>query len=657
MAQRFCFVLALMLGISSSAVAQQADPILFTVEDKPVRVSEFDYIYQKTNGEKADYSKASLQEYLDLYTRFKLKVQKARDLQLDTIESLKRELNGYRQQLADSYRINQEITAKLVRDLYERSKEDVRVSHILVSLSENATPADTLKALQTSRRLMGQVRSEAASFEEVARQFSDDPSAKNNGGDLGFLNVPFPNGFYPLERAVYNTAEGDMGGPVRTSAGYHIFKVEERRAARGEIEVAHILLRTKGKAEAEVKSSIDSIYAALQEGASFEQLAKQVSEDRATAPKGGYIGFFGINQYDQRFEDAAFDLDKDGAISEPVKSPVGYHIIKRISKQGIQPYNQVKARLENLIKKDGRYQKAKDQMLLDIKEDADFTEYMLPLERFVAAQNDTFRTFRWKAPANGSDDVLFNIGQKRFTVADFAAFLEKNVRQRMRIDRQESLADAIVDLYQDYVETSLMRYEQDRLEERYPEFRSLMREYEEGILLFEVTKMKVWDKASRDTSGLRAFYESEIKGQGLYQYNERAITTRYTVSAADKNQLDALRSFAANNERQAVMQQYGDILKVAEEEVVERGKSSAAADIKTWEAGSLTITTLNRREGTYTFRKIEEILPAREKRLDEARGYIIADYQDHLEEQWVSSLKEEYEIEINEDALMDLVKK
>ncbi|MCO6479863.1 MAG: peptidylprolyl isomerase [Phaeodactylibacter sp.] len=652
---KHCFLLlAALFFLPLAGWAQKDDPVLFTVEDTPVRQSEFVYIYTKTNGKNADFSRPSLEEYLDLYIKFKLKVQKARDMQLDTIPQLMNELAGYRRQLADSYLIDKEVTEKLLKEAYEHSQQDVDISHILISVAPGASPEDTLAAYQKAMDVKQRLKKE--DFAAVAKEVSADKSAQNNGGHIGFVTALFPNGFYELEKAAYSVPLNTLSGPIRTNAGYHILKVHARRPARGEMEAAHILLRTQDKSPEAVKERIDSIYQALKNGADFENMAKKLSEDSRTAAQGGYIGFFGINKYSPSFEEAAFGLKEDGAIAKPVQTNVGWHIIKRISHRGIQPYNIEKSRLENKVKRDNRFQEAKLAMVEKIKKDGKLKEYPKVLEEFASSLTDTFLTFRWRPPQQGGEALLFQYGDDyKVTLGDFTNYLERATRKRMRGGKDTDVPALVQELYQDFINESAMAYEEQNLENKYPDFKALMREYEEGILLFEATKMLVWDKASQDSAGLAEFYKLI---EGKYRWEERAVTSIYKLDDRYKDQLDEVRAFAAAHSPQEVMEKYKNTdppmlrheSKTMEHSVYPEFKSME------WKAGALSQSEPDPRGRHIKFVKIEEILPKGLKTLDEARGYVVADYQDYLESQWVEELRKEYEVDINQKVFDNLVK-
>lgn len=647
-----CSTLVFLLVGLTSSLAQQDDRVLFSVQGNAVTVSEFDYIYSKTNGDQANYSKASLEEYLDLYIKFKLKVQKAKELQLDTIPELQRELAGYRRQLADSYLINKEVTEQLTREAYERKKQDVDISHIFFRLPTRPAPHDTLRVYQKAMTVKGQL-DKGVSFSTLAKSNSDDNSVQNNAGRIGFVTALFPKGYYDFETAAYTLPLDEVGGPVRTSGGYHLIKVHDRRPARGEVEAAHILLRTEGKAKADVKQEIEKIYQQLKSGANFESLAREYSEDARTAPKGGYIGFIAINRFQEAFENAVFALSEDNAFSEPFESDLGYHIVKRISKKTLGSYEEEKAAIEAQIQNDDRFEASRQALIESIKRNAGFQEFPLVLEQFAAIQNDTFYTFRWKEPTKGRDQVLFNLGKQRATIGDFGAFLIRAARQRLQLESRVPPNEAVKQLYSDFVEDYCMRYEESKLEEKYPEFKALMREYEEGILLFEVTKRNVWDKAAQDTSGLRAFYQT-IKGK--YRWDERAVIDVYRLPKQASALIQSIREYAKDHSREEVKQKF-DVPGIStQQRTIEKDDSAEARRIRKWEAGYVSNAVKDSKTGEFVFSKVKEVIPPRDKALNEARGYIIADYQDYLEQQWVEQLRKEYEIEVNREVFSTLVK-
>jgi peptidyl-prolyl cis-trans isomerase SurA len=652
---------ALLLGLAMSLpyllTAQSGSNVLFTLEEEEVTAEEFAHIYAKTNGPAASFTLASLSEYLELYKKFKMKVRRAREMQLDTLPSLRQELAGYRKQLAANYLIDREVTNQLVREAWERSRKDVRFSHILVKLESNPSPEDTLrgwKKIHEARKALA-----SQDFESVVAAFSEDETTVDNGGDLGYFTALFPNEFYDLETAVYTTSIGSVSNPVRTRLGYHLVRVSDIRDARGEVEAAHILIRPTASDANIARVRIDSIYQALRGGADFAELAKSLSEDRVSASKGGNIGVFGINRYEKPFEDAAFSLKEAGDYSMPIQTTSGWHIVKLIRHIEPEAFDVAARRLEPRIKRDARFEGARAAMVEVIKADIGVTEHEAAINAYAATQNDTLFTFFWKPSSHPvREKALFTLGKDyAVTAARFEDFLQKNSAMRTNMKRTHSFREGFRELLDEFIKDACIQYEEDRLEEKYPEFKALMKEYEEGILLFEATKRMVWDKASQDSIGLEAYFSEHLRDK--YKWGKRARVSFYQLKSMDEDLLESVRKYAGSRSSDKVLKKFNKseppILSVREL-IYEHGKNMAL-DQMVWEPGSLSYNEKDGRIQGWTFLKIEEVLPPKSKTLDEARGYAIADYQDKLEQDWVRELASQYKVRVNQSVLQSLVKK
>lgn len=649
------WIMIIVLSGAASLPGQSEDPVLFEVDGVPVHVSEFTYIYDKTNGQKADYSKKSLDEYLDLYVKFKLKVRKAKEMKLDTIQQLQQELAGYRKQLADSYLLDKTVVKTLAREAYDRKQQDVDISHILISLGPNPQPKDTLEAYQrvmaVKKRLEG-----GAKFEEVAKEVSEDRSAKKNAGRIGYLTAMLPPGMYGLETLAYEGEMKKVLGPVRTNAGYHLVRVNDRRKAFGEVEIAHLLIRNNPDNPSVPKAKIDSLYKALQGGATFEDLVRQHSEDGQTKSKNGYIGFIGINRFAKVFEDAMFSIQEDGGYSEPFQSSIGWHIVKRISRPGIQPFEQERSRLEQAVSKDSRLEVAKAKMLAKLKKQGNYRENLAVYDRFVESLNDTFLNFRWRPNIADPQAVLFTMGKDfKPTLGEFADYLRRSSRDRMRLARSGDVKGVARALYDQFVDEQILKYEESQLEDNNPDFKALMREYQEGILLFEATKMLVWDKASQDSVGLEKFFKGI---EGKYKWRERANVEIYRISKQHEAQAQAIRDYAFTHSAEETKAKFNTADKVivnVEEKRLEKGRHPQVNKLR-WKAGVVTDVDVNDKTNTISFTKILSLLPPSNKTLQEARGYIVADYQDHLEREWIKELRKEYKVKVNDAVYKSLIK-
>lgn len=625
------------------------EKVLFEVEGEPVYLDEFLYIYEKTNRNDANYSEASVNEYLDLYQKFKLKVKRARDMKLDTIEALQTELAGYRKQLANSYLSDDEVLKSLTREAYDRMQTDVSFSHVLIRVPTGANAAlddDAYRrALEALERLRG-----GEDFETVAREVSEDPTVRTNNGRVGYVTAMLPDGFYELETAIYTLPSRTYSRPIKTPLGYHVVIQNGKRPARGEVEVAQILIRNGSNKNA--RSIIYEIYDELRNGADFAEVARNRSEDKATAPRGGYLGFFGINKYDALFENTAFRLKEDGDISEPIQTKIGWHIIKRLSHKPVGSFEEMERSLEAKIKSDSRFQIAEEAMLDRIKDENDFEEMDWNRDRFLAEVGEDFLTYRWKAPESYDNQTLFTLQGEPVQVSKFLQYLSKNAALRLRLNQNTPVPKALDELYGSFLEASLKEHEESQLEEKYPEFKALMREYSEGILLFEATKMSVWDRASNDTTGLREYFKEH---RDDYMWPERALVETITITDQDPAVVQKVMNQVKTKSGQQLIKKFNkksESVRV-QSEIIDREELDP--DLQ-WMENSVAEPYKPAGRDVTMIKKVSEIIAPTRKSLEEARGYVIADYQDFLEKEWVASLKDMYEVKVNEEVLSSIIK-
>ena len=637
---------------SNLSYSQNSDPILFSVEDNQVRVSEFDYIYNKNNGDGADYKKSSLQEYLDLYLKFKLKVQRAKELKLDTIVSLQKELAGYRRQLADTYLVDKEVQSKMIDEVFERMQSDRRIAHIHVALPDKASEEATNRA-STKIRMIKDLLDSGEEWDKTALENSEDKLTRLEGGDMGYFTSMLPSGFYAFENAMYNTSIGSYSDIVRTRIGYHIIKVLDERPARGEVEVAHIFLKKRKDAKQVdlSKMKIDSVYQMLTDGGDFDELAKKYSDDKKTVSKGGYIGWFGIKRYDISFEDQAFGLTNPGDFSKVFETGAGYHIVKLLNKRNFESFKRVKGRIENKLAKDDRISIAKKALVEEIKQEANFKPNTEALAEIVDSIDETFFSFKWKVPAI-MESTLFQFGNKDIMNRSFLDYCKKNTRKRLAFKKTKPIKEAVDELYESFVGQKALEFEESNLENKYPEFKALMREYEEGILLFEITKREVWDKASKDTIGLQNFYAAN---KDKYQWEKRMKVWEVDVKSRDSKLLKDIRKSMKSNTREELLAEYNtkdnQLINVKEKTYEKSDENKPKLKWKENHAEKI-----ENGDGTTVIYMVKEIMEARHKELNEARGYIIADYQDQLESDWIAMLNEKYTVNIDDQVFKSLIK-
>lgn len=642
-------LLALLLG-SVDLFAQKKDPVLLTVDGQEITLSEFEAVYKKNNRDET-IDQEDLKEYLDLYINFRLKVREAEALGLDTVQKFINELKGYQKQLVKPYLTDKSVTEKLIKEAYERSLKDIRASHILLKIGPDALPKDTLAVYN---RMMD-IRKKAlkGDFAELAKKYSEDPSAKDNGGDLGWFSAM--RMVYPFETAAYTTPVGEISMPVRTRFGYHILKVVGNRDAQGEISAAHIMIKTEKDATeeqiAEAKTKIDEVKALLDKGESFEDLAKKYSQDRGSANKGGALPRFGTGRMVQAFEKAAFALKNDGDYSEPFLTEYGWHIVKRLERFPVPSFEESESTLSSKVAKDSRSQMSQKVVLDRIKKEYGFKEDRSALDGIAALLDSTLIDGKWDATeAKKLNKMLFGIGDKKYTQADFAAHIESHQTRR----RKEDLLIVMNGMYNRYVEESLLAYEESKLADKYPEYKALLREYRDGILLFDLTDEKVWSKAVKDTAGLQAYYNKHkedfmwekrldaeiyiVQNDSILSSLEKSLKKKAKKGSPSSDEL--LKEFNANSSLNLRVE--ADKYEKNDEEILES---------VTWEKG---LQGPLEDGNNKVFVLVKDVLEPTPKSLKEARGLVTAAYQSYLEQEWIKELRGKYKFTANEELLKQI---
>ena len=648
------FIAASVLFFSSVFAQADKNAVLFSVSGEPVSVADFEYVYTKNNiNNQADYSEKSLRDYLALYENFRLKVKEAEAQKLDTISGLMNELDGYRKQLAKSFLTDKEISDKLLQEAYDRSLKEVNVSHILIKCDENANPQDTLTAYKKALSLRTRL-TKNEDFGKLARDFSDDPSAKDNAGEIGWFSV-FQT-VYPFETAAFNMKAGELSFPVRTQFGYHIIKLVQTRPAQGEIRTAHLLLKFPQDATEEqrkkVQARIDSVYNTITSGSvSFDDAVLTFSEDRTTRNKKGELAWFGTGRMVPEFENAAFALSKDGDVSKPTKTAYGWHIIKRLEKKPIPAFNDVKADLKRKVERDSRSQVAKTILIDRIKKESNFKEFTDAKAEFFKKVDSTLAQGKWHSEElSKSKKTLFEIGGKVFTQSDFESYVTKNAKRRTDKNKENLLNE----YYDNFVSQTVLDFEEGQLENKKPDFKALMKEYRDGILLFELTDRMVWSKAVKDTVGLQAFHD---QNKSKYMWGNRVDVVIYNTT--DKKLADAAYKLANKkkdaNAIKTKLNKEGAAAKISTiEGKYEKGQYSVVDEIA-WNAGTTPVKLLD--DSSYRFIVVKSLVEPEPKTLKEAKGYVVSDYQEYLEKTWIAELRKKYPIVLNESVLKALIKK
>jgi peptidyl-prolyl cis-trans isomerase SurA len=620
--------------------------ILMNIEGRNTEAGEFIRMYKKSiePGKKQDFD-----EYLEHFINFKLKVADAMKEGLDTTRKFRDELNGYRNQLAQNYLTDPATKETLLRNAYQRYLTEVNAWHILISCPPGASPEDTLNAWKKATDIRTRVAG-GEPFEKVARSASDDQTVMINGGNLGYFSA-FQM-IMPFEDAAYNLKPGAISNPVRTPYGYHIIKVTDKRKSKGRIRVAHIMKSVQpigGKEEKESESEINRIYDELRKGSSFSELAKIYSDHKESALNGGILDWFVSGEVIPEFSEAAFSISDTGQYSKPVRSLYGWHIIKLLEKDPPGSYEDSKSYLESKINQSYLNSISKKSLIEKLKK-----EYNLRINRtaynWFIKNTDTLlirglSRYRRDSMPSGN---LYTFSDQRLTNAEFASYIEKRGPMIVTDSPQYFIDRSIETRLSDHIIT----YENSQLEKKYPDFRYLMNEFHDGLLLFDISARKIWDKVSEDSAGLRRYYDQNKKDYlkprsietKIYSLNSpgkekkfRSAYKRYSRKSDTDNLL--LKKFNRKNDT---------ILTIKERTLIEG--DDPKMDKMPWITGMI----IDKQDSIIVIKNVLEPTPLS---LEEVQEEMMQGFQDDLESEWITQLKQKYNVSIDNGVLVEVKKK
>ena len=621
-----------------------AQEVLFTVGNQSITTEEFKAVYEKNKGVGAALDPKTPEEYLELYINFKLKIAEAYEQQRDTATEFKNEFGGYRAQLAKPYLSDQGAEDELVNQAFSRMQEEVRAAHIMIALEANALPSDTLKAYRQLLDLRKSILSGKTKFENAARETSADTWSAKNGGDLGYFTAF--NMVYPFESAAYELEVGDLSMPVRSQYGYHLVKLLDRRSASGIVRVRHIFFASNGKSSLQeqqrAERSANEIYTRLEGGEDFISLL-EFSEDRKTKDAMGELPEFGINKMMPAFEEAAFSLEAPGDYSAPVETSIGWHVIQLIEKKPLASFEELQSELKKKVKRDTRSRVGATRFMKRLKSEYDFAIDERWLGRTMnLVDKNAFGTGTWEIPTLSRDRVVATFANEKIYQSEVLEFWAKNQNQSSEAVRVEFLRV----LFNAYSNDRMIAYEDGQLESKHADFRNLVREYKEGILLFDLTQEAVWNKAAQDSAGIANHYEL-IKED--YRWEDRVQATYWVTT--DEKLAKKIAKWTAKNKVDKVKEllENEDALSVA----IQNGtyeKDDNSVIVAVWQQDSGTFGPIELDNGSFAVVQIDEFIPSAPKALNEIKGLVIASYQDALEKEWVSALKSKFEVNVNEIA-------
>jgi len=630
-----CFVLTTTDGVAQAPKNQGDDQSLFSINKKSVSVDEFIYLYQKNHqNDRQEFTREKIEEYLDLFINFKLKVTEAQTRGLDTTAAFRKEYATYRDELRKPYLPDSKVVDSLVALTYERMKEEINASHILVRVNPVATAEQEKEAYDKILQIRNRVVA-GEDFAKIAESLSEDQSAKMNQGNLGYFSA-FQM-VYPFETAAYAHKKGEVSMPFRTQFGYHIMKVNDRRPSSGEVEVAHILVRTGENNDNEkAKNTIFDIYDQLRKGVPWDELCQQYSEDPGSKDNGGRLRPFGIGAMASvpEFERAAFQLQKPGDYSDPFQTQVGWHIVKLERKIPLASFEELAPSIKNRVSRDERVQVSRQAIYSKLKTRYDYQENQAVKEKVLALADTTLQDARWKRPSypNSDKEVLFKMAGKEFSVASFLDYAAQN-QKRNGLPPEKYLEQ----LLNSFVESQILQTVEADIMVRSPEYKWLLKEYYEGILLFDIMEKEVWNKASADSIGQRTYFQNNASS---YKAGERLKASVY--SATTKDHILKLKEQLEKGDTTGAAETISSLRIKRDEGLFEKDDRIILTKIP-WSPG----LHLGENNNLHYLVNVKGVAAPGLKTFEEARSEVISDYQNFLEKKWVEELKKKYPVKIN----------
>ncbi|MEZ4777497.1 MAG: peptidylprolyl isomerase [Bacteroidia bacterium] len=639
---------------SQPQAAAVAEPVLLGFDKENVSKEEFERVYAKNNGGKelaASHTQAQLQEYLDLYINFKRKVFEAEAMGLDTTPAFKQEFNTYRKQLAQPYLSAKEVEDELIKEAYDRSGFLVNASHLLVTVDQSASPEDTAKAFARVMAYRDSIVNHGKDFGEMAEKYSDDPSAKSNKGNLGYFTAF--DMVYPFETAAFTTPVGQVSQPIRTRFGYHLIFVHDKMASTGTKRVAHIIVRVgdrySSKTEEQAEKRIREIYDQLKAGADFAQLAAQFSDDPSSSNKGGDLG---TGRLLPEMENLKLQL-AEGEFSEPFTTRFGWHILKVTEEEKRASFDDSRNILKQKISRDSRAQISRNALVEKIKKENSFALNKANFDEFKATLDESFLRGVWKPDTAKTalyQKPLFTLGASY--IQPIQGFVDFYVRTRSRRTGM-TVSQAADEILNTWLEQELLKYEEDQLPNKNPDFRYLLKEYRDGILLFTLMEQKVWKKAVEDTTGLKKYYEDH---QSEFHAGETVDVKEYRTT--DEEAINQVKTLIAAGKSDAEIEEeinHSSALKLSiTSQTYEKEKGEVPAELFSQPVGYQT-ETLQQNNFFRILISVEKN-PAGVQPFEKVKSQAITKYQDFLEEQWLAELAKKYPVKINESVFNNLFK-
>ena len=629
------FIITLVLSLCWTLITPSSlqAQVVATVDGREISQTELLYAFNKNRKEGEPIVLDSLESYLEQFINFKLKVNAARSLGLDTLSAFQEELEGYISQIKKPYLDNPLAEEELLLATYERMQYDLNASHILIKISPTALPADTLKAFNFLDSLRNTIGSKVE-FEEMAKRFSQDGSAQQ-GGKLGWFTAM--QMVAPFEETAYKTEVGKVSDIVRSNFGYHLIYLNDKRPNHGKVKTSHIFFTIqRGREQAFQLAKM--VYDSLQNGADWDKMVRKYSDDGGTKADGGKLPWAGVKQLPDEFLEIAYSIENLGDYTIPQETPFGWHIIKLNDYQPLEPFEIKKSEIALLLKRMGRNTLGEDKLIAKLKVENQFNQNLDSLNHILNRISQSN-----KAEVSNSElakKIMFQHGNLEFRVEQF---LETLPGFKIQYPKEQ-----LADFYQKFEKDAIIAYEDSIAPSKYPEYRLLMQEYEEGLLLFEVMQRKVWDKAVEDSLGLEKFYQSNLK---KYQIEDRLSCL--CVDSPSEEVKEILGSLSVHQDSLPGAE---NIIKVtlaqnnaAELKIAKR--ALMASDLSNFEVVKNQLGIWTSPNDSNDFCLIQSFLPAGPQPLNEIKGIVMSDYQEKLDQDWIKELRDSAKIKVNKKAL------
>ncbi|MGB1231881.1 MAG: peptidylprolyl isomerase [Winogradskyella sp.] len=632
-------IFLLLVVISSLSFSQIKDDVLLKIDGEPVMVSEFLRVYNKNLDLVKDESQKDIDAYLKLFTEYQLKLKEAKRLGLDKESKYINEFSNYKKQLTKNYLTESKVTDFLIKEAYQRSQLNVKASHVLIRLEE--TEKDTLKAYNEALALRNRILNEG--FNTVKKNV-------HNGKTIFAEDLGYFSAFkmvYDFENVAYKTPVGEVSMPFRTQFGYHVVKVEDKKASKGTISVAHIMVGLKpADSLLDPKKRINDIYKKLNQGETFEALAKQFSDDKSSAKNGGVIRPFKMGQLSaSEFETAAFALQNDGDVTQPFKTQFGWHIVKRIQLKPMESFEILKPTLATKVKRDSRSKLINEAMVNELKKRYTITYNPKAKAYFESILSKDFFSGTWKfIDKLKTNENVFTINNKAFTYKEFGLHLQTS--QRAYRGKNMPVSAVFEKEFKAFLEKSIFKFREDNLQFENVEFANIVKEYRDGLLLFDLMENEIWKKAAKDTLGLQAYYNAN---KANYNWKDR-VEVAIASSAKKAIIKAALKMLKKGKSEDNINAKFNTDSK--QNIMFTNGTYATNAEVLPLKFKvKKGVSQIYKHNEAYHVINVKAILPAKTKTLEEAKGSVISDYQTQLETNWIKDLYSRFKIEVNEAVL------